>query len=77
MDTEDQLYYTILYKGFEHTQILVNIREVGPGTDPLQILRDDRVPERNEITLEEIPELLCLLRHYSQQLRCGNNLTVC
>ena len=41
-DTEGRLYSlhkTILYKGLEHLWILESTR--GPGTNPLQIHRDD------------------------------------
>ena len=45
-DTEGRLYYAILYKGFEHLQILVTTGpgEVGVGVleaIPPRILRDD------------------------------------
>lgn len=42
MDAEgqlDALFYTIVYRGLEHPQIWVSMG--GPGTNSLQILRDD------------------------------------
>ena len=39
VDREFQLYYAILHKGLEHLRILVFVW--GPGTNPLQTLRDN------------------------------------
>ena len=39
VDTEDHLYYTILYKGLEQSGILISAG--CPGTNPPQIPRDN------------------------------------
>ena len=39
VDTDGQLDYSTLQKGFEHPQVLVFARS--PGTSPPQLLRDD------------------------------------